>query len=104
MGMHISTAEQLGNFAFDHLKEHLQAVSAPFALMATHMVRTIPSGPGLTRALGHLRRAKDEAVTATIAAGKSAEDLQESARAVMGDADAHLVANGSPFNVVDQAP
>ena len=104
MGMHISIAEQLNHFRFGHLPENLRRVSVTFCLQAVHAVRTIPSGPGLTRALGHLRRAKDEAVTAAISAGKSDAEIQETAQMVIAEADDYLAKHGSPFMVADAAP
>jgi hypothetical protein len=53
-------------FAYDHLPEHLQAVSKPFAELATHMVATLPSNPERTVALRKLLEAKDCAVRALI--------------------------------------
>lgn len=102
--MHNSIAEQLSHFGFSHLPEPLQRVSAPFCLLAVHMVRTVGSGPGVTRALGHLRRAKDEAITATLNAGKSPEEVQETANAVLASADEWLAEHGAPFMLLDAAP
>jgi hypothetical protein len=102
--MNNAIKEQLSHFRFDHLPEHLQAVSAPFCLQAVHLVRTVGSGPGVTRALGHLRRAKDEAVTAKLNAGKSPEEFDTAAHAVIDSADEWLAKNDSPFMMLATAP
>lgn len=51
-------------FAYSHLPPHLQAVSAPFHTLATHIEDTIPSNPERTVALRKLLEAKDCAVRA----------------------------------------
>lgn len=53
-------------FAFSHLPEKLQAVSAPFAGLADHVL-TLPRNPERTVALRKLLEAKDAAVRAAIA-------------------------------------
>lgn len=55
-------------FKYDHLPEHLQAVSRPFGELAQHLVDTIPGGPELTAALRKLLESKDAAVRASLEA------------------------------------
>ena len=100
--LHDAVADVLQHFRFSHLLPHLQPISAPFALQAVHAVRTTPPGPGLTRALNHLRRAKDEAVTAHLA--KRGDELQRAAQKVIAEADNWLATHGSPFVIADEAP
>lgn len=62
---HPSVEALLGFFAFEHLPEHLAAVSEPFALLA----ETVASGPQnaeTTTALRKLLEAKDCAVRAQL--------------------------------------
>lgn len=54
-------------FAYSHLPEHLQQVSAPFGELAQQMVSTLPAGPELSAGLRKLLEAKDCAVRALIA-------------------------------------
>jgi hypothetical protein len=51
-------------FAYEHLQEHLQAVSKPFGELAKQIVETLPSNPERTVALRKLLEAKDCAVRA----------------------------------------
>ena len=51
-------------FKFDHLPEHLQAVSKPFSDLAHHLVEIVPAGPERTVALRKLLESKDAAVRA----------------------------------------
>ena len=53
-------------FAYDHLPEHLQAVSRPFWALAEKIVETLPSNPERAVALRKLLEAKDCAVRALI--------------------------------------
>lgn len=53
-------------FTFEHLPEHLQAVSKPFCDLANQMVETLPSNPERTAALRKLLEAKDCAVRALL--------------------------------------
>lgn len=53
-------------FTFDHLPDHLKAVSAPFAELAHKLVETIPPGPELSVALRKLLESKDAAVRAAL--------------------------------------
>lgn len=54
-------------FAYSHLPEHLQAVSAPFGQLAEKIVETLPRNPERTAALRKLLEAKDAAVRALVA-------------------------------------
>ena len=56
-------------FAYTHLPEKLQAVSAPFGDLASHVVNTIEPGPERTVALRKLLEAKDAAVRAALNPG-----------------------------------
>lgn len=53
-------------FRFEHLPEHLAAVSRPFAAIATELVNTLPRNPERTVALRKLLEAKDAAVRARL--------------------------------------
>jgi hypothetical protein len=53
-------------FKYDHLPEHLQAVSKPFGDLAQAIVDTLPQNPERTTALRKLLEAKDCAVRALI--------------------------------------
>lgn len=54
-------------FAYEHLSPLLQAVSKPFANLATLIVTVLPRNPERTVALRKLLEAKDAAVRAAIA-------------------------------------
>ena len=54
-------------FAYEHLPPHLQAVSKPFANLATMIVTALPRNPERTVALRKLLEAKDAAVRAQLA-------------------------------------
>lgn len=56
---HPSVAHFQPLFAFDHLPEHLQAISKPCAELAAQMVIAVPDGPELTVGLRKLLEAKD---------------------------------------------
>lgn len=56
-------------FEFEHLPEHLQAVSKPFCELAGAIVETIEGGPERTVALRKLLEAKDAAVRAKLNPG-----------------------------------
>lgn len=63
----LSTGERmLAYFAYDHLPEHLRAVSKPFGDLAIHIAHSLPSNPERTVALRKLLEAKDCAVRATL--------------------------------------
>jgi hypothetical protein len=49
-------------FAYDHLPEHLQAVSRPYGELAASVVETLPRNPERTAALRKLLESKDCAV------------------------------------------
>ena len=49
-------------FKYEHLPEHLQAVSKPFGDLASEIVKTLPKNPERTVALRKLLEAKDCAV------------------------------------------
>lgn len=53
-------------FAYSHLPEGLQAVSAPFGDLAVRIVKSLPRNPERTVALRKLLEAKDAAVRALI--------------------------------------
>lgn len=53
-------------FAFDHLPEHLQKISAPFCNMMADIVQDVPRNPERTVALRKLLEAKDAAVRAVL--------------------------------------
>ena len=54
-------------FAYEHLPEHLQTISKPFALLADGIMSNLPRNPERTVALRKLLEAKDCAVRARIA-------------------------------------
>ena len=53
-------------FAYEHLPEHLQAISKPFGELAKKIVEDLPSNPERSTALRKLLEAKDCAVRANI--------------------------------------
>jgi hypothetical protein len=53
-------------FTFAHLPEHLQETSKPFAVLAQHLIDTLPRNPERTVALRKLLEAKDCAVRARL--------------------------------------
>ncbi len=56
-------------FAYAHLPEQLQSVSAPFGELANTLVRELPANPQRTAALDRLLEAKDAAVRAVLFKG-----------------------------------
>lgn len=54
-------------FAYQHLPQHLQAVSKPFGDMVSQIVEMLPRNPERTVALRKLLEAKDAAVRALVA-------------------------------------
>lgn len=56
-------------FEYNHLPEHLQAVSKPFGELAKHLDATLPSNAETTVALRKLLEAKDCAVRALLYKG-----------------------------------
>lgn len=63
------TDRMLKWFAYTHLPEKLQGVSAPFGDLASHICNTIEPGPERTVALRKLLEAKDAAVRAVVQPG-----------------------------------
>ncbi|MFG2277508.1 hypothetical protein ACGFNQ_02320 [Streptomyces asoensis] len=61
--IHPATARVLDNFRYDHLPQHLQAVSQPFHDLAHQLAETL-AGPEVTKALDDLWAAKNWAVVA----------------------------------------
>jgi hypothetical protein len=53
-------------FAYNHLPDHLQAVSKPFCDLAMELTINLPSNPERTTALRKLLEAKDCAVRALL--------------------------------------
>lgn len=53
-------------FAYEHLPEHLQSISKPFAELAEHIYYSLPINSERTEALRKLLEAKDCAVRAKI--------------------------------------
>lgn len=54
-------------FAFSHLPQDLQAISAPFAELANELIITLPRNPERTVALRKLLESKDASVRAKLA-------------------------------------
>jgi hypothetical protein len=63
---HPATTGLLRYFAYDHLPERLQAISAPCSVLAHEMVRLLPDGPELTAGLRKLLEGKDCFVRAAL--------------------------------------
>ena len=63
---HPATTGLLQWFAYDHLPEHLQAVSKPFGELANLMADHLPDGPELFAGLRKLLEAKDCMVRAAL--------------------------------------
>ena len=53
-------------FAYEHLPQHLQAVSKPFGDMARELAKTLPVNAESTTAMRRLLEAKDCAVRAVL--------------------------------------
>jgi hypothetical protein len=53
-------------FRYEHLPEHLQAMSRPFGVLARQLVENLPRNPERTVALRKLLEAKDCAVRALL--------------------------------------
>lgn len=66
--LHPDVAQMLGNFRYDHLPAHLQAVSRPFHDLAHQLAETL-TGPEVTKGLDALWAAKNWAVLAASTAG-----------------------------------
>lgn len=58
-GRHPSTVAIARFFAFDHLPEHLAAVSQPVHDLAEQMIIALPDGPELSAGLRKLLESKD---------------------------------------------
>jgi hypothetical protein len=63
---HPSVQQIARYFAFDHLPEHLQAVSRPCAELVEQMIAALPDDPELTFGLRQLLLAKDAFVRAAL--------------------------------------
>jgi len=63
---HPDTVHLARFFEYDHLPEHLQAVSRPCGDLAALMVAALPDGPELTAGLRRLLEAKDCFVRAAL--------------------------------------
>jgi hypothetical protein len=66
---HPATTALLRWFEYDHLPEHLQAVSKPIGDLARDMADALPDGPELSTGLRKLLEAKDCLVRAAIDRG-----------------------------------
>lgn len=53
-------------FTYDHLPEHLQVISKPFAELAHDVIMSLPRSPERTVALRKLLESKDCAVRAAL--------------------------------------
>jgi hypothetical protein len=53
-------------FKYDHLPQHLQMISAPFAMLAEHTIMKLPRSAERTVALRKLLESKDAAVRAAL--------------------------------------
>lgn len=69
---HPGTRHFIQLFAFTHLPEDLQEVSAPFAALARDMILLLPDGPELTAGLRKLLEAKDCMVRARVLSRETA--------------------------------
>lgn len=67
---HPATVQLLGWFDYDHLPEHLQAVSKPVGDLARDLVDNLPDGPELSAGLRKLLEAKDCFVRAAVEASR----------------------------------
>jgi len=67
MNRHPAVEHLLQFFRYEHLPEHLQAVSKPFAAMAKGIAENCPANPETTVALRKLLESKDAAVRAVVA-------------------------------------
>jgi hypothetical protein len=67
-GRHPATVNLARFFAYDHLPEPLQTISAYSAHLAEAMIRELPDGPELTTGLRKLLEAKDCFVRAALPA------------------------------------
>lgn len=65
-GRHPGTQHLARFFEYEHLPEHLQAVSRPCGELAKQMIAALPDGPELTAGLRKLLEAKDAFVRAAL--------------------------------------
>ena len=65
-----ATEPMMQFFAYDHLPEHLQAVSRPYGELAASVVETLPRNPERTAALRKLLESKDCAVRSPTLQGR----------------------------------
>ncbi|MEZ0066693.1 3-methyladenine DNA glycosylase AlkC [Streptacidiphilus sp. MAP12-20] len=65
-GRHPATAAVAKHFAFEHLPEHLRAISQPCHDLAEQLLQRLPDGPELTAGLRKLLEAKDCFVRAAL--------------------------------------
>jgi hypothetical protein len=63
---HVEPDRMLQFFAYEHLPEHLKAVSKPFGELARQVCLELPMNPERTVALRKLLEAKDCAVRALL--------------------------------------
>lgn len=70
---HPSVAHFEPLFAYGHLPEHLQAVSAEFASTADRMLQLLPDGPELSAGLRKLLEAKDCCVRQSVLSATATE-------------------------------
>jgi hypothetical protein len=71
-GRHPGTVSIMRHFAWAHLPQHLQVISAPIGLIALEMVRELADSPELAAGLRKLLEAKDCLVRCAVdAAGGS---------------------------------
>lgn len=66
LARHPGTRHLIRHFTYDHLPEHLQAVSKPCGDLALSLVDALPDGPELTAGLRKLLEAKDCFVRAAL--------------------------------------
>lgn len=64
--MHPSADRLLAFFKWEHLPEHLQRISQPFADLANDLASVLPVNPETTMCLRKLLEAKDCAVRAAL--------------------------------------
>lgn len=64
--MHPAISHVLKFFAYEHLPEHLQSVSMPFAVLAKQVAERAPENQETTVALRKLLESKDAAVRAML--------------------------------------
>jgi hypothetical protein len=87
-GRHPATQQIARFFAYDHLPEPMQTISAYSHHLAEAMIRELPDGPELTTGLRKLLEAKDCFVRAALPAGEQPEtpDLEAELRQLRPEA------------------